>query len=1755
MLKKIKDYSILEIINETSSSIVYRARRDGQDATRVIKKLKKNRSSQIDIARFRQEYDIIKSIDNEGVIKVFDCIDLDDEIALVLEDFNGIQLKSIIYSSPLALLPFLNIAVSLASTLGNLHLKNIIHKDIKPQNILVNMKKNIYKISDFGISKVITHDDEEIYDQSVIEGTLIYMSPEQTGRMNRPVDYRSDLYSLGVTFYEMLIGEVPFKFKDPMEVIYAHIAHKPVPLCSRNTSIPEVLSNIIMKLLYKNAEERYQNSFGLMADLEECLQQYEKTGIIKSFELAANDTSITFNIPQKFFGRDKEINLIMTAFERVCQSGKSEMMLVSGNPGIGKSALINEINKPMTGRKGYFISGKYDQFRKDVPYSAIIQAFIGLVQQILTENRDRINEWKNVLLTGLGPNGRIITDIIPAIELIIGTQPEVPSLGADESNNRFVLVFNNFVRIFANSEHPLVIFLDDLQWADLASLTLIRNIMIDPDTQNIFFIGSYRNNEVNSAHPFILTIEEIRKEELGINTIDLAPLEITAVNRMISNFLRSDEIITLPLTELIHKKTLGNPFFINQFMKTLYDEKALILESGAHLNKTAVSRGGWSWDIEKISKMKVTDNVVELMAEQISRLPAQTQESLKIAACIGSWFDLVTVSMIQKISIDNALFCLSKAINEGLIVPQGQKYFFYHDRIQEAAYSLIPQEEKSIMHTRIGKLLLEKTDSKDLHDKILYIVNQLNEGAGLLNTENERLELARLNLLAGKKAKTSVAYRSALHYATTGIVLINHPEIDNKDALDKISSYCWEKWYDLSLSLYSEAAESAYLCSEYNEMNTYADAVLSNARNIFDKVQVYEAQMSKFMAQNRLIDAVAIGMEALKFFKIRFPKKPTKLHLILNLIKTKFSIFGRSVDEIYNLPEMTDPEILLAMRLLNSCVSPAYWGKPELVPLLIFKFLSLSLKYGNCSYSPYAYAGYGLMLCSIGSIENGYAFGRMSQQLLEKLDARQQKSRASFVFNQFIKHRKEHLKEAQRIFIEGYKAGLETGDIEFAVFNIMVYCSRGYYLGKELTGHENDTAKYCAIAESLKQKTQLQIMKLYHQILLNLLGDKSDAFILKGPVYDEEKMLPLHISANDKPALSFFHLNKAILCYLFHENQKALASSQFYEENIGGALGQITVVHHYFYNSLIYLSLYKNVPRNKKNLYLKKAVKNVKVLKKWAFHAPMNHQHKVDLVLAEIASVKGNFFKAALLYDESIKGAHENEYINEEALSCERAAIFYMETGLHKIAASYLADAIRCYNKWGAIAKVRHLEKKYPDYIQRDAALIKSSIDGTTTVSTGNTNKSLDISTVIKAAQTLSSEIHLDRLLKKMLGFAMENAGAEHGLMIMEKDGRLFIEADGTIGGEITVMQSVEVNDCTQDKEGSDTNCRLPHSIINYIYRTGENIVLDDASHKGVFTSDPYIRNNKVRSLLCSRIMDKGKTAGIIYLENNLTAGAFTPERVELLTVLSAQAAISLENARLLTIETEKAAMDREIEMAKNIQQSLLPKEIPHIKNAQVAFKYVPMTGVGGDFVNVRYIPDSGKLGFFICDVSGHGVPAAMTASIISAALDFYWNDLIDDPARIFTQMQIFLNGKMGGNFFTACLCTLDLESGILTVASAGHPKLILMKSGKNAEMAEGRGRFITDFIKSNSTNELITMEEGDRIVLYTDGVTEAENPQREMLGIDDDRYCSLIMEQSQISNTPEAMCENIYRMVIDFTGSAILQDDVTVLVCDYGKK
>ena len=1514
-------YQILAQIYESANSLVYRAIREQDSQSVILKVLKQDYPTPNEITRYKQEYEITRNLNTDGVVKAYSLEPYQRTLVIILEDFGASSLRQLMDgrmeagTGVLPLPEFLNIAIKTAQSLGHIHSSNIIHKDINPSNIVYNPETKQVKIIDFGISTQLSRENPTLKNPNVLEGTLAYMSPEQTGRMNRSLDYRTDFYSLGVTFYELLTGQLPFETTDALELVHCHIAKQPVSpheLVGVNdrSPLPSIISNIVMKLMAKTAEERYQSAWGVKVDLEECLNQLQTSGNISDFSLASSDISDKFQIPQKLYGREAEVETLLTAFERVAAhtdfdtdarintdnpqskikntQSKIEMMLVAGYSGIGKSALVQEIYKPITEKRGYFISGKFDQFQRNIPYSAVVAAFKDLVRQILSESSSQLDQWREKLLTVFGSNGQVIIDVIPEVELIVGKQPAVPELGATESQNRFNLVFGHFIRACCTKEHPLVIFLDDLQWADSATLKLIELMMTDADTEYLFLIGAYRDNEVNSAHPLMITLDSIRKEGATVNCITLAPLHSEPITQLIADTLNSDLASVKPLAELVVRKTEGNPFFVNEFLKTLHTENLLTFDFECHI---------WQWDISNIEAKGITDNVVELMIGKVKKLPESTQQVLRSCACVGASFDLNTLSIISEKSSHQISFELTPAVQSGLILPISeldeqlliQNYKFLHDRVQQAAYALIDEEQKTVVHLQIGRLLLQNTPSEALSEEIFKIVDHLNLGIGagtealsLLTSQQERSQIAKLNLIAGQKAKAATAYGAAVGYLNAGLKLL--------------SADSWQSSYDLTLALYEEAAEAAYLHGDLEQMEQWAEVVLNHARTVQDKVKIYETKIQAAGAQNNLKESIKFGLQVLKHLGLILPEEPTQLEIQRVLGETISLCAGREIEDLIHLPEMTSPEQLAVRNILISISAATFIAARELFLLTVLVQVKLSIEYGNSPCSAVVYIGYGLILCGvIQDIELGYKFGKLGLSLVDRLNAKTVKSKVYHSLGAFITHWKEHFRETLPIVIEGYQSGLETGDFQFAGYCAYHICKNSYFIGHELTTLEKKITLYSKAIAQIKQQSALNFALVFRQAVLNLQGLAENPSRLMGTAYNEEQAIPRAIRENDRTELHLIYLNKLILCYLFGEAHQAVQNAVLAEQYLDGVTSTSVVSIFHFYDSLAHLAVLVEASKPEEEAWLNRVNSNQEKMQKWAHHAPMNNLHKFYLVEAEKARVLGQVLEAEECYERAIKGARDNEYIQEEALAYELAAKFYQARGMDKIAQTYMTEAHYSYVRWGATAKVKDLEQRYPDLLAKSSTATRTIDTRTTNNSTTTGSQSasaLDLATVMKASQAISGEIVLDKLLASLMKILIENAGAQVGYLILETEGKLLIEASGAADCDrITVLQSIPV--------GHKASVPLPATLLNYVARTQESVVLNDATSEGNFTNDPYIKQHQPKSVLCVPLINQGKLTSIVYLENNLTTGAFTPERLEVLKVLSSSAAISIENARL----------------------------------------------------------------------------------------------------------------------------------------------------------------------------------------------------------------------------------------------------------------
>ncbi|MBD2524704.1 AAA family ATPase [Nostoc sp. FACHB-133] len=1501
-------------IYESSNSLVYRGIREDGVAI-IVKILKLDYPSPQELTRYRQEYKITRSLNLEGVVKAYSQQDYQRTLVILLEDFGGESLEQWMHKRPdmfcpMPLSTFLGLAIALTDILGRIHAANVIHKDINPGNIVLNLDTGVVKIIDFGIATQFNRTNPTFKSPHVLEGTLAYLSPEQTGRMNRLLDYRTDFYSLGVTFYELLTGHLPFATRDILELVHCHIAKQPVPPHELNAAIPRAVSDIILKLMAKNAEDRYQSAWGIKADLEIGLHQFAETGQIDSIQLGIQDVCDQFQIPQKLYGREAEIEALLAAFDRVAGTGNEqlrlknqensqfqvEMMLVSGYAGVGKSALVQELYKPITAKRGYFVSGKFDQFGRNIPYSAIADALQKLVQQLLSEPDKQVQQWRSQLLTALETNGQIIIDIIPEVELIIGKQPPVSEVGATEAQNRFHRIFGQFVRVFCSESHSLTIFLDDLQWIDSATIKLIELLLLDEQTQSLFLIGAYRDNEVNPTHPLALMLERLRKKGAVLQEMILTPLTLEPLSQLIAETLHRNADIVYPLAELVFRKTEGNPFFVNEFLKMLYSENLLSFDA-QYLR--------WKWNIAQIQSQDITDNVVELMLHKLKKLPEVTQQILRLAACVGAKFNLDTLSIVCEKTAKTVFLELVAAIQAGLIQPISeldenllvQEYKFLHDRVQQAAYALIDESHKQVVHLQIGRNLLEKTLPERLSERLFEIVDHLNHGIELVTDQPERNEIARLNLIAGQKAKAAIAYSVAKKYLATGRAWV--------------AASSWQTNYDFTLELHSETTEISFLCGDFADVESWMAIVLQSAKTVLDSVKVYEVKIQTYIAQEQLLEAINTGLQVLLQLGISFPKTHSQSDIQLELDTITSLLKEKRSEDLVHSPKIAEPNKLAAMRILSSIMIAAHLAAPDMLPLLASKQVSLSIQYSNALVSPFAYALYGFILCrTVGDIESGYEFGQLALRQLSRPDTQALKAKTLLSVNIFIIHWKKHFRETLQPLLEGYQSGLETGDSEFAAYCAEVYCLQCVFVGKELVELEREIRMYSQVIRQLKQEAALTWTQMHHQVVLNLMERSVNPICLVGEAYNEENRLRQNKTENNGTSIFFVHFYQLFLCYLFYEYFQAVENSIVAAEYVSYLASTPPVPLYYFYSSLARLATYLESNTQAQKEIIKEVAVNQEKMKLWAHYASMNHLHKYHLVEAEKARVLGQLLEAEEFYEQAILGAKENEYVQEEALAYELAAKFYLFRGREKIARTYMKEAHYCYERWGATAKVKDLETRYPQLFSPSSSMAHTRIPKTSVTTSNNSDIAFDLVAVMKASQAISSEIELEQLLSSLMKILIENAGAQTGFLLLENSGEWVIEASGELN-DVVAGENIY---STQVLQSISTANHLPESIINYVIRTHEPVILNDATREGNFINEPYIQHNQIQSLLCLPLLNQSKLVGLLYLENQLASGAFTPERVsfpaggyangdatrtQVLHLLSTQAAIAIENAKL----------------------------------------------------------------------------------------------------------------------------------------------------------------------------------------------------------------------------------------------------------------
>ncbi len=1512
----IKGYQILKSQFQSSNTMYFEALKEGTDKKFLIQIPDADFPTLDDLVSLKNDYEITNSNHMYGVLESYDMVKYQGGFAVVKEYFNGIPLIKHIEEKPVSIPSFLDLGIRMATILSAIHEKKIIHKNFNPFNILMGSESMKLKICNFEISTTLAKELSELSHSEAIRGSLAHISPEQTGRMNRSIDYRTDFYSLGVTFYQMLTGKLPFVYDDLMELVHAHIAKAPIAPDVLNPLIPKAISDIVMKLMAKNAEDRYQSAEGIKADLEECLLQWNTTGKIGIVKISSRDHSPVLSISEKLYGRGDEIVNLISSFDRIKDSGV-EMVLVAGYSGIGKTRLINEIHKPIAKQDGYFTSGKFDQYNRDVPYSAFSQAFGSLVRLLLTENQENIGQWQQDILEALEGNGQVLIDIIPELELLIGKQPQVLKLGLSETKIRFFNLFQKLLRILATKEHPLVIFVDDLQWADSGSFELIHTLLTDASINNVLVLGAYRDNEVSPSHPLMMELERLAKEAPNkVNTITLKELDSEQVNQFIADSLRQNATNTKELTDLVMNKTHGNPFFIKQFVQTLAQHKLI------YFDLLSLS---WKWNADGIGKMNVTDNVVDLVVNKIQQLSKPAQNILKHASSIGNSFDIGTLSIIAEKSESEAANILWETVQEGFINPRGKwskhykdelweeigmkeitkefTYFnFHHDRIQQAAYSLIPETDRKKVHLRIGRLLLNKLSESEINDNIFDILGHLNFSNELITDKKEQEKIAKLNFRAAEKAKNSNAYQAALNCYQSGMDLLEH---------DKSS--------DLYKDFLIARSECEYLCGNYEESEKMFDIALENADTNLKKAEVYARKMQLYENTQRHQLAIDSAKEGLALLGLDLPIDTTPEQVYGELGEVTTLLKGKSIGSLLKNKNMKSPELMLTMKILMNLWGPCYLlQKQNLLVFFILRMVNLSVRNGNSIESAVAFAFYGYVLSAqLKDFKNGYEYSRLGIKINEKFDDKTLRSKVLVIAEGCVSHWKDNYFKALPGLRIAHDVGVESNDLIYAGYAVTFINRSQIFGGENLESAYNKAKGYVHFARQIQSPVSLHQLLSITRMAVALTGKKYEEDVY-GEFSDPDvhfKFLIDFAAIGVQLTLATYYIFDSAIYYYFNDYEKAYESAEKAVPLMPSVIGLPEFGEHNFYHSLSIIALLNkkknHKPEAEKEL-LTKLLENQKMMNLWAKSAPGNFKAKYLLIESELALYKKKYARAAELYGETINEGRSSNLPHVSAIIFERCAEFYFNKGFNDIANLLIRDAWMDYGQWGAIAKVKQLEANYPQLAQlwesHDKAMRRTSSMG---MVSSTTSSMIDLQSIFKASTSISGEVVFERLLDKLLKIVIENAGAQNGYIVMVRDEKLFVEAVNKMddGSQFKFQ-----NNLLENVVG------IPHTVVQLVYHTKENLILNNPSVDQRFAKDAYIQENKPKSILCMPILMQGKVIAIIYLENNLASDVFTPSRLEVLNLLSGQMAISINNALLYAnLENKVAERTMEIEKQKEL--------------------------------------------------------------------------------------------------------------------------------------------------------------------------------------------------------------------------------------------
>jgi histidine kinase len=1503
----VPEFELTDVLRETGTT-VYRARDILGDRPVILKTRPGLADQTLSRSPVEHEYQVTRTLQTEHVIRCYGLTRFDDGLALVLEDFGGESLEALLNRDQLDTGRLLDIAIAVAQGLQEIHQAGIIHKDISPANIVHNLETGVTKIIDFGISTQLTREQADLARQPMLDGSLPYLSPEQTGRINRPLDYRTDFYSFGATFYELFTGKRMFDAEEPLAWLHCHIAHDPVPPSTRNPKVPEQVSRILLKLVSKSADDRYQSAAGLVHDLQRCKKQWDSAHQIENFPLAELDVQDRLRLQQRLYGREPQIQQLMTSFERISQ-GASELILVSGYSGIGKTSLVKELYRPITAQRGFFISGKFDQLKRNLPYSALAHALQALLRQLLSEPEERLDHWRQRIANQLGNNAPLLTSLLPQLSLILPSLEEdaAPDQKDSDHQRHFRRVLAGFIRLFTDAEHPLVIFIDDLQWADSATLALLETLL-DPRRSNyLLVIGAYRDNEVGASHPLLNSLNRIKDQGAAVDTLQLKPLRPKDVQTLVADALRASIEQVEALADLVYAKAAGNPFFTEEFLRHLCEEGLLRFDANSRI---------WRYDINQIQSAQITDNVVDLMQAKLRQLAPATRQLLETGACIGNRFRLGTLILVADQAPRAVAIGLQQALNEGLIAPLGDAYelsqvehrdpaalnlplAFAHDRIQQAAYQLLSEENRAKAHLRIGRLLHESRGENSPGDDVFATADHLNRASTLITDTAERRLLCTINIEAGRRARASAAYQSAYEYFQAALAT---SEVLN-----------WQADYHLLLQLYAAVGDAAYLTGDFASADALIRKALDKTNALEDATELYRVLIGSLVAQSRHEEAVAIGKPLMRNFDNRYPKHIRPYHLLIGYWRARVRLRLYGIERLKSLPDTDDQSTNAAFRIGERLATAATLADPMLMTLMVMIGVEGTMRDGITDRTAATFAGFATVMCRFGHHLEAPKMIEVGEALAKRHPTTGIAARVEYLDATFVRPWFDPLNDVLPKLQSSYERLVEDGDFESAALAATYHADYSLRSGMPLPAATNLLNSWHEAMLDISQHEARELVDILLQYCQCLAGNADDPTKLNGDAYDIDKRLTDHLTVGPgawRLALYASSLQCHLLL-LLRKTDEALVWCDVMRPNLNALKGVFDAAWQLVTDALVRLEVCGRRSGKAREKLIGQVERSLKELKRWQTSNPAQFTAPCSLIEAELHRVHDRIDEAQRAYDCSIEAAQEQRAYGEAALAYELAGRMNLEAGRKVIAEAYLRKALLAYQRWGAPAKVEQLEQEF-SWLKKESGsqTLGSSISSTTTRTSEQLLVQVDLQALMTALKAIAQEQVHSRMISQIIETAMAFAGAHKGMLALRADdGRFCIEAEASLEGEPRILQSLPV------LRGSD----VPSTILNYVARTRAAMVIDDAQQEQTLLpallADPYVKAHQVRSMLCIPILagswEDSELLGMLYLENNRTSHGFTEKHFEMLEIIAIAAAGRLELSKKAAIDSLTGLFNR----------------------------------------------------------------------------------------------------------------------------------------------------------------------------------------------------------------------------------------------------